>query len=78
MLKYFDEACGERKVDYEPGDILVFWINERNRRPQHIALKSDYGMIHTYQDIGRVVEHVMDFRWIERFICAYRFPGLED
>ncbi len=63
--------------DAKIGDVLVFWISDRTRRPQHMGIKTDYGLIHTYSDVGRVVEHVLDERWTRRIVRAHRYPGVE-
>ena len=61
----------------QPGDILVFWISKRTKIPQHLGLMTDIGMIHTYQNLGKVVEHGLDIRWTRRLCHAFRFPGVE-
>lgn len=76
MLRDFDVVCGTRLCDVEPGDLAVFWINTTSRRPQHVALVTDYGLLHTYSDVGRVVEHLFAPEWRERFICGYHVPGV--
>lgn len=76
MLEYFDRECGPRRTEHEPGDMLVFWMNPITRRAQHIGIETDRGIIHTYADIGLVVEHALTAAWREKLICAYRFPGV--
>ena len=52
-----------------PGDVLVFWMSEGEKRPQHIAIKTGPDtMIHTFQHVGRVVEHVIDSRWTPKIL----------
>lgn len=63
--------------DAEPGDVLVFWINRHTRIPQHIGLKTDVGMLHTFETIGRVVEHGLTKKWRRRLCAAFRFPGVK-
>ena len=59
----------------EPGDVLLLWIR-RPAKPQHVALLTDYGILHSYADVGRVVETVMDEWWRARIVQAYRFRGV--
>lgn len=56
-----------RKKEAKTGDILL--MKFRNE-PQHIAIKTDIGMIHAYQGYG-VVEHGMDDKWRKRIVAAY-------
>jgi hypothetical protein len=47
------------------------------REPQHVALITDHGIIHSYSGVGKVVEHGLDERWQQRISAAYRFPYFE-
>jgi cell wall-associated NlpC family hydrolase len=58
------------------GDIFIFWI-KRKSWPQHVAIISDYGMIHAYADIKKVVEHVIDEKWTDKIKAAFRYRGIE-
>lgn len=54
-----------------PSDILyIAWAKE----PQHVALVTDHGIIHSYSHIGKVVEHALDEEWSRRVCAAYRYP----
>ncbi len=54
-----------------PADILFLaWTRE----PQHVALRTDHGIIHSYSGVGKVVEHGFDERWQKRVTAAYRYP----
>lgn len=64
--------------DLDYGDVMVFWINRFSRVPQHLALRTDIGMIHTYQSVGKVVEHGLTKKWLRRLCAAFRFPGVGD
>lgn len=61
----------------QPGDVLVFWVSRSTRIPQHLALMTDIGMLHTYQSVMKVVEHGLDKRWKRRLCFAFKFPGIE-
>lgn len=53
----------------QPGDILLFRIT---REPQHLAIRTDKGMIHSHAGSPGVVEHGMDRYWTDRLIGVYR------
>jgi NlpC/P60 family putative phage cell wall peptidase len=60
-----------RVVEAMPADILFLaWTKE----PQHLALITDLGIIHSYSGVGKVVEHSFDERWQKRVTAAYRYP----
>jgi hypothetical protein len=52
----------------EPNDILLMRIR---RSPQHIAIATDQGIIHSYESVGKVVEHDLDARWRKRIVAVY-------
>lgn len=57
-----------------PGDVALFKIE---RAPQHVAVLGEKDtMIHAYMQARRVVEHRLDALWQDRFVRAYRFPGV--
>lgn len=58
-------------ADVLPGDFYYMaWIRE----PQHVALVTDTGIIHSYEGgPGKVVEHGLDETWRRRIVAAYRF-----
>lgn len=46
---------------------------------QHIGVytgKKDNTLIHAYESVGRVVEHIMNQKWINRIDTVYRLKGL--
>lgn len=56
------------------GDVLLMaWEAE----PQHLAIASDIGIIHSYAKAKGVVEHVLDPQWRLRIRGAYRFRGVQ-
>lgn len=66
--------CGKQLIpvklrDIQDGDILLMSFR---REPQHLAIKTNIGIIHSYQDSGGVVEHGLDDRWLKRIRGAYR------
>jgi NlpC/P60 family putative phage cell wall peptidase len=63
-----------------PADIVLMNFY-KSTNPHHIGLITDYyggglGMIHCYQNIGKVVEHVLSDKWKQRIQIAYRFPDI--
>jgi len=57
------------------GDVLFMaW----GREPQHVALVTDRGIIHSYSSVGKVVEHSLDAQWKRRIVAAYRYPAFLD
>ena len=65
-----------KKPLYEalPGDVI--WM-AFGKDPMHLAIKTDYGMIHSTSEIGKVVEHGIDDLWNSRFRECYAFRGIE-
>ncbi len=58
-------------ADVLPADIyFMAW----GREPQHVALATDRGIIHSYSGVGKVVEHALDESWQRRIVAAYRYP----
>lgn len=43
------------------------------RYPQHVAIITDVGIIHSWKGVGKVVEHPLDDIWRGRVRGAYRF-----
>lgn len=72
-LQRICEEHMDRITLYGPGDVLLMaWEAE----PQHLAIASDIGVIHSYAKARAVVEHVLDPLWRSRIRAAYRFRGL--
>lgn len=57
-------------ADMHAGDLLLMRFTGE---PQHIAIATDAGILHSYEKAGRVVEHVLDPRWRKRIVRVYRF-----
>ena len=77
-----ERICGEQMVKIgrlqaRPGDVLLMtWSNE----PHHVGFLSDLGgragIIHSYAQVRKVVEHGMDGQWWARVVALYRVPGV--
>ena len=57
-----------------PGDVLLMRFT---REAQHLALMTERGVLHSYQQVGRVVEHRLDDAWRGRIVGAYAFPEFD-
>lgn len=73
-------------ADAQPGDALAYW-HAAVGIAQHIGLKTDRGMVHSFleggrgvrnRDPGRVIETSIDEVWTPRLVAAFRLRGLED
>lgn len=60
-------------AEIAPGDVLLMRFD---RYPQHLAVVTDYGVVHAYETVGRCVEHRLDDKWRRRIVAAYRFADL--
>jgi cell wall-associated NlpC family hydrolase len=57
--------------DVLPGDLLVFTAR---RNPQHVAvLTTPETMIHAWDGVGAVKEHVITSAWWKLLHCGYRW-----
>lgn len=62
------------RTDRQIGAVALFRI--RNA-PQHVAIITDKGMIHSYSPIKKTVETVIDEKWERRFLWCYALPGVK-
>lgn len=73
------DACLTRipKEQFQPADVLVFRIK---RLPQHVAIATDKGILHSYNRgagvQSRVVETGLTEQWRSHIVAAYQFPWL--
>ena len=74
------DACLTRvsKAAFQPADVLVFRIK---RLPQHIALVTDKGILHSFNrgagTLSKVVETSLTDQWRSHIVAAYKFPWIE-
>jgi len=54
---------------YTPGAIVLFRF--RNE-PQHVGLSTGETLIHSYSQVGKVVEHNWDKLWLTRVVGSYK------
>lgn len=57
------------------GDIYLMAFQSE---PQHLCIITDKGIIHSYAQVRRCVEHGIDDIWLSRVKRAYRYKGLMD
>lgn len=57
----------------EPGTILLMRFG---RWPQHVALCTGSTLVHSYEAVGKVVEHGYSGKWPGRTVSAWRVPGV--
>ena len=84
------EACKSRLLEKplamrQPGDVLVFRVPVA---ATHIGIVSGRGIIHALNSgrrfrrmanlVGRVVEHGLDAKWLERAAGCFSIPGITD
>lgn len=74
LTNYLDQQC--EPGNGSPGNVLVFWINSKTRRPQHLGIATDIGVIHSYTR-AKVVEHSLNPLWKSMLVCSYKLPGVE-
>jgi hypothetical protein len=69
---------GDAVDEPRPGDVLILHLDTPEKRPEHIAIMTDKGMIHIHpgSSLSRVAEHSIDTEWRNRIIGAFRFRGL--
>lgn len=74
------DACMVRipTNSFQPADVLVFRIK---RLPQHMAIATDRGMLHSYNrgasTLSRVVETGLTDQWRSHIVAAYKFPWVD-
>jgi hypothetical protein len=63
--------------EIRPSDgVLLTWKTE----PHHVGIVTEMestgelGILHSYQTVGKVVEHHLDDEWRNRIVMAFRFP----
>lgn len=77
LLQHFQDEPEFVPVDdaIEPGDLLLFWIRQPGV-PCHVGIRTDVGVLHTYEHVGRVVEHGLSEWWSKRIHSVWRAKQL--
>ena len=60
--------------DSRPGDIGLFTFE---REPQHVAIFTDTGLLHSYQQVKKCVEHSFLTPWPQRLVAVFRYQGVQ-
>lgn len=61
------------QADAGDGDMILFWVVDFDL-PQHVGLLTAEGtIIHTWANIGKVVENSLDKRWTDRIHSYWRY-----
>ena len=62
----------------QPADVLIFRIK---RLPQHVALATDKGILHSFNrgagTLSKVVETGLTDQWRAHIVAAYKFPWVD-
>ncbi len=77
MLEFCESTCGQGIQLWLPGSIAVFYMNVDTKRAQHIAIVTEvvpHRIMHCYEQAGGVVEHGIDDKWLQKWICSYNLP----
>ena len=64
------QSCLFEARDMQVGDLLLMRFAEE---PQHVAIFAGDTIIHSYQNVGKVVEHPFSDVWRARVVKIYRF-----
>jgi len=68
------DARLERVAKGKPGDVLLMRFD---KNPQHLAIMTDKGIIHSFAQARAVVEHGLNSEWSDRIVRTYSFRGIE-
>lgn len=79
LTTYLKKAIGEPVKDgtIKPGDVVTIKFRHL---PHHVAVVGNYivkdgelSLIHSYGDVGFVVEHILDQTWKDQIVDVFRF-----
>lgn len=73
MLRAELDKHMDRTSDPHHGDVLLMRFEQQ---PQHVAIVTDIGIIHSHAMMRRVVEHGLDDWWSSRIVGAYAWRGV--
>ena len=68
------QGCMTQVFEKQPGDVFLMRFQKET---QHVAIFTGDTIIHSYESIGRVVEHSLDDVWEKRITHIFRFTGVE-
>lgn len=70
------KQMGFKKIPTEErqsGDLGLFWFVSP-KRPYHVGIFTDVGILHTYTNLKRVIEQPLPESWLKRLTAVYSFP----
>lgn len=74
MLEIITPYLIEKPIsERQPGDLL--WM-KFVKQPQHIAIVTDKGIIHSYSVVGKVIEHGLNKVWLRRAVKCFSVRGV--
>lgn len=75
LVSLMNEHMVKIKIsDAKAGDVYLMAFDSD---PQHLAMITDNGIIHSYSSAKKVVEHGLDDNWSSKIKGAYRFKGIK-
>jgi hypothetical protein len=72
--KIDEQPCLEPVSDLTEANVLLMRFK---REPQHAAFFTGSTIIHSYESIGRVVEHDLTEEWKRRIVAMYKIVGAQ-
>lgn len=63
----------EKSSGLQLGNVLLMKFESN---PQHLAILTDIGIIHSYAYVRKVVEHRLDSVWKSRIVAEYSMRGI--
>lgn len=84
LIRELDKCLVPQNRAPKYGDVVVFWFTSPALPTHcgvignHPSVKDGLTLIHTYRQVGMVVEHILDQTWRDRIAKVYAYPGTED
>ena len=75
MLDIQPALHGVGRGEAQPGDVLLMRFK---KEPTHLGIHAGDNLIHCWQPVGMVCEHLLDGAWQRRVVAVYRFTGVDN
>lgn len=76
LLNGIKEHCVQNfPKTFEIGDLALMQFSKL-AGPTHLAIITDKGLIHSYNRVGKVVEHRMNSVWKARIVSTFKINGV--
>ena len=73
IVTRLEQHCRRRNGPARPGDLVVIaWT----KTAAHIAICTGDTLIHSYESVGRVIEHGYRGRWVRMTHSVWEIPGV--